>query len=64
MVPEIQPSSDLRNKYNELSQLCHQSRMPMNITRNGEGDLASMSIETYENLTEKFELYSLFEVGF
>lgn len=64
MVPEIQPSSDLRNKYNELSQLCHKSRMPMNITRNGEGDLASMSIETYENLTEKFELYSLFEVGF
>lgn len=64
MVPEIQPSSDLRNKYNELSQLCHKSGMPMNITRNGEGDLASMSIETYENLTEKFELYSLFEVGF
>lgn len=63
MMPEIRPSSDLRNKYNELSQFCHESGKPIYITKNGKGDLAVMSIATYEKLTEKFELYSLLEVG-
>lgn len=32
-------------------------------TKNGTGDLAVMSIETYERLVGKFELYSLLEQG-
>jgi len=63
MMPEIRPSSDLRNKYNELSQFCHESGKPIYITKNGKGDLAVMSIATYEKLTEKFELYNLLETG-
>ena len=32
-------------------------------TKNGTGDLAVMSIETYERLAGKFELYALLEKG-
>lgn len=62
-MPEIRPSSDLRNKYNEISQFCHDNGKPIYITKNGKGDLAVMSIATYEKLTEKFELYNLLETG-
>ena len=62
-IVEIRPSSDLRNKYNEISQFCHESGKPVYITKNGRGDLAVMSIATYEKLTEKFELYNLLEEG-
>lgn len=62
-MPNIRPSSDLRNKYNEISAFCHKYEEPVYITRNGQGDLAIMSIETYERLMGKFELYNLFNEG-
>lgn len=62
-MPSIRPSSDLRNNYNEISQFCHQYNEPVYITKNGQGDLAVMSIETYERLVGKFELYKLIEEG-
>lgn len=63
MMPEIRPSSDLRNKYNEISQFCHENGKTIYIMRNEKRDLAVMSIATYERLTEKFELYNLLETG-
>ena len=62
-MPIIRPSSDLRNKYNEISTICHQTQSPVYITKNGAGDLAIMSIELYEYLTDKFELYKELEKG-
>lgn len=62
-MPVIRPSSDLRNKYNEISTICHQTQCPVYITKNGAGDLAIMSIELYEYLTDKFELYKELEKG-
>ncbi|EMS73076.1 type II toxin-antitoxin system Phd/YefM family antitoxin [Ruminiclostridium cellobioparum] len=62
-MPSIRPSSDLRNNYNEISQFCHQYGEPVYITKNGQGDLAVMSIETYERLVGKFELYKLLDEG-
>jgi prevent-host-death family protein len=62
-MPSIRPSSDLRNNYNEISKFCHQYSEPVYITKNGQGDLAVMSIETYERLVGKFELYKLLDVG-
>jgi len=62
-MPAIRPSADLRNNYNEISELCHDYQEPVFITRNGTGDLAVMSIETYELLAGKLELYSLVEQG-
>ena len=62
-MPEIRPSSDLRNKYNEISEFCHKYSEPVYITKNGRGDLAVMSIDTYEKLVGKFELYKLLDEG-
>ena len=62
-MPTIRPSADLRNKYHEISEFCHQYPEPVFITKNGKGDLAVMSIETYEMLTGKMELYNLLEEG-
>jgi prevent-host-death family protein len=62
-MPKIRPSSDLRNKYNEISEFCHKYSEPVYITKNGKGDLAVMSIETYERLVGKFELYKLLDEG-
>jgi len=62
-MPTIRPSADLRNKYNEISAFCHQYDEPVFITKNGKGDLAVLSIETYEQLCGKFELYHLLNEG-
>lgn len=62
-MPNIKSSTDLRNNYNEISRFCHESREPIFITKNGQGDLAVMSIETYEMLNGKLELYRLLDEG-
>lgn len=62
-MPNIKSSTDLRNNYNEISKFCHESREPVFITKNGQGDLAVMSIETYEMLNGKLELYRLLDEG-
>jgi len=62
-MPRIQSSTDLRNNYNEISTFCHESREPVFITKNGQGDLAVMSIEAFELLSGKWELYRLLDEG-
>jgi len=62
-MPAIRPSSDLRNKYIEISDFCHKHKEPIFITKNGQGDLAVMSIETYEKLVGKLQLYKLIDEG-
>jgi len=62
-LPTIRPSADLRNNYNEISSFCNSYNEPVFITKNGKGDLAVMSIETYERLCGKFELFRLLDEG-
>ncbi len=62
-MPTIRSSAELRNSYNDISKFCHTYDEPVFITKNGKGDLAVMSIETYENLVSRFELYSLLQKG-
>ena len=62
-MPTIRPSADLRNNYNEISEFCHKYSEPVFITKNGKGDLAVMSIETYERLNGMEELYRLIDEG-
>lgn len=62
-MPTIKSSADLRNNYNEISTLCHEYAEPIFITKNGKGDLAVMSIETYEEMSSRFELYGLLKDG-
>jgi PHD/YefM family antitoxin component YafN of YafNO toxin-antitoxin module len=62
-MPTIRPSADLRNNYNEISAFCHEYSEPVFITKNGRGDLAVMSIDAYEMLCGKYELYQLLNEG-
>ena len=62
-MPLIHSSTDLRNKYNEISSFCHQNNEPVFITKNGQGDLVVMSMETFETLNGKLELYRLLDEG-
>ena len=62
-MPVIRKSADLRNSYADISAFCHKYREPVFITKNGVGDLAVMSIETYEEITGRRELYRLLDEG-
>ena len=49
----IRPCADLRNNYNEISKICHNTNKPIFITKNGYNDLVLLSTEAYENLSEE-----------
>lgn len=51
-MPMIRPSSDLRNKYNDISEYVNATNDPVFITKNGYGDLVVLSIEAYDLLNE------------
>lgn len=48
----IRPSAAIRQNYNEIADLCRKTAEPIFLTKNGEGDLVVMDIETY-NRKEK-----------
>ncbi|MCL2801147.1 MAG: type II toxin-antitoxin system prevent-host-death family antitoxin [Treponema sp.] len=62
-MPAIRKSADLRNNYSEISEFCHNYREPVFITKNGQGDLAIMGIETYEEINGRLELYQKILIG-
>ena len=43
----IKPSAAIRKNYNDISELCKQSGEPVYLTKNGQGDLVVMDIETF-----------------
>lgn len=61
-MPQIIPIRDLE-KTNELSALCHESREPVFITKDGYGDMVIMSMETYEKTMFLNDLYRKLEEG-
>ncbi|UCH98199.1 MAG: type II toxin-antitoxin system Phd/YefM family antitoxin [Candidatus Aminicenantes bacterium] len=56
-MPIIRPVSDLRNNFNEISELCHSENEPVFVTRQGKGDMVVMSHAHYEMLINLLELY-------
>jgi len=56
-MPIIKPISDLRNHFNEISEICHKEGEPVFITKNGEGNLVVMSMAAYERERLLFDLY-------
>lgn len=48
----IRPSAAIRQNYNEIAEICRKTAEPVFLTKNGEGDLVVMDIETY-NRREK-----------
>ncbi len=61
-MPQIIPIKDLKNTA-EISELCHKSSDPIYITKNGYGDMVIMSMEIYEELIKKINLYKELEIS-
>jgi prevent-host-death family protein len=57
IMPIIKPISDLRNNFNQISEICHKEGEPVFITKNGQGDLVVMSMALYEKQQALLELY-------
>jgi len=62
-MPIIKSISSLRNRTKEIAALCHEKNEPVYLTKNGEGDLVVMSIEHYERLKAKVELFEKLAVA-
>lgn len=60
-MPVIRPISDLRNRFTAISKECHENGEPVFLTKNGQGDLVVMSIEEYEKMQGRLELYAKLE---
>lgn len=58
-MQNIRPSSELRNKYNEISDLCRETREPVFITVNGHGDTVLLNLEDYNQMIAELELLKM-----
>lgn len=59
----IKPSAAIRQNYNEIAELCRKTAEPVFLTKNGEGDLVVMDIDTYNKREKMLRLREeLFEV--
>ena len=52
----IKPSAAIRKSYNEISALCKKTKAPVYLTKNGEGDLVVMDLETYTRRVSMLKL--------
>lgn len=52
----IRPSAAIRQNYNEIADLCRKTAEPIFLTKNGEGDLVAMDIETYNRREKMIQL--------
>ena len=52
----IKASAALRNDYTSISNMAKETQEPIYITKNGEGDLVLMSIESFEKREQTLKL--------
>lgn len=52
----IRPSATIRQNYNEIAEICRQTAEPVFLTKNGEGDLVVMDIDTYTKREKMLKL--------
>ena len=52
----IRPSAAIRNNYNEISQFCKSTGEPVYLTKNGEGDLVVMDIDSFSKREKMLKL--------
>ena len=55
-MPQIIPIKELKNTV-KVSELCHNHQEPVYVTKNGYGDMVLMSMEVYEDMKRRLELY-------
>ena len=61
-MPQIIPIKDLKNT-SEISDMCHKSKEPIYITKDGYGDMVIMSMEIYESAMRHFSVYKDIELS-
>lgn len=52
----IRPSATIRQNYNEIAELCRKTAAPVFLTKNGEGDLVVMDMETFQRRESMLKL--------
>ena len=52
----IRPSAIIRQSYNDIADLCRKTQEPVYLTKNGEGDLVVMDIESFVKLEKTLKL--------
>ena len=55
-MPQIIPIKELKNTV-KVSELCHTYQEPVYVTKNGYGDMVLMSMDVYEDMKRRIELY-------
>jgi len=52
----IKPSATIRQNYNEIADLCRKTQEPVFLTKNGEGDIVVMDVETFARREKMLKL--------
>ena len=61
-MPQIIPIKDLKDTA-KVSEMCHKSSEPIFVTKNGYGEMVLMSIEAFEKIYQKEQLYRDLEIS-
>ena len=56
-MPQIIPIKDLKDTV-KVSELCHMYQEPVFVTKNGYGDMVLMSMDVFEEMNKRIEIYS------
>jgi prevent-host-death family protein len=62
-MPIIKSISSLRHRTREIASICHEKDEPVYLTTNGEGDLVVMTIDHYERLKARIDLFEKLAVA-
>ena len=52
----IKPSASIRQNYNDIAELCRSTGEPVYLTKNGEGDLVVMDINSFTKREKMLKL--------
>ncbi len=61
-MPQIIPIRDLKNT-SAISDMCHATKEPIYVTKNGYGDMVVMSVEAYEAQMKLLNVYASLAVS-
>lgn len=61
-MPQIIPIKDLKDTA-KVSEMCHKSTEPIYVTKNGYGDMVLMSMETFEEMYQKEQMYRELDIS-
>jgi len=61
-MPTTITCADLKNNYDDISRICHETKEPVYITKDGQNDLVLLSNEAYEEYNDKKMQEKIYEM--